>query len=180
VHVADQTLTIDLADGDSRTVRRATTQPVLRVKAQRPSGKQASGLGIMAAMTENGPICPACGQPIDIEGPAVSSSSYPRRDNPGGPWTAFWVPFVEDIRFTSQRKHSNRWLCVTGWQCLPHLVRAQPFRRARHTWTRSPPAARCSLRWSSQAGPSSVNSIRFPSGSRMAVMRDSVPSSAGG
>ncbi len=43
VHVAEHTLTIGLADGDSRTIRRTTTQPVLRVKAQRPSGKQASG-----------------------------------------------------------------------------------------------------------------------------------------
>jgi transposase InsO family protein len=43
VHVAQTTLTIDLADGDSRTVRRTTTDPVLRVKAQRPSSKQASG-----------------------------------------------------------------------------------------------------------------------------------------
>jgi transposase InsO family protein len=43
VHVAQATLTIDLADGDSRTVRRTTTDPVLRVKAQRPTRKQASG-----------------------------------------------------------------------------------------------------------------------------------------
>jgi len=42
VHVAQATITIDLADGDSRTVRRTTTDPVLRVKAQRPSAKQAS------------------------------------------------------------------------------------------------------------------------------------------
>jgi transposase InsO family protein len=36
VHVAEDTITIDL-DGDARTVRRTTTDPVLRVKAQRPS-----------------------------------------------------------------------------------------------------------------------------------------------
>lgn len=43
VHVATDVITIDLADGDSRTVRRTTTDPVLRVKAQRPAGQQASG-----------------------------------------------------------------------------------------------------------------------------------------
>ena len=43
VHVADQSLTIDMADGDTRTIRHTTTQPILRVKAQRPSGRQGSG-----------------------------------------------------------------------------------------------------------------------------------------
>jgi transposase InsO family protein len=37
VHVAEHTLTIDLGGDDTRTVRRTTTDPVLRVKAQRPS-----------------------------------------------------------------------------------------------------------------------------------------------
>jgi hypothetical protein len=37
VHVAEHTLTIDLGGDDIRTVRRTTTDPVLRVKAQRPS-----------------------------------------------------------------------------------------------------------------------------------------------
>jgi transposase InsO family protein len=37
VHVAEHTLTIDLSGDDTRTVRRTTTDPVLRVKAQRPS-----------------------------------------------------------------------------------------------------------------------------------------------
>jgi hypothetical protein len=36
VHVADQTLTIDLADGDTRTVRRTTSQAVHSIKAHRP------------------------------------------------------------------------------------------------------------------------------------------------
>jgi hypothetical protein len=55
----------------------------------------------MTAMTGNGPICAACGKLIDIDGPAVSS--HPQRDNPDGPWTAFWVPFVEDLRGTPTR-----------------------------------------------------------------------------
>src|SRR5262245_46241345 len=33
VHVAEDTITIDLADGDSRTIRRITTQPVRSIKA---------------------------------------------------------------------------------------------------------------------------------------------------
>jgi hypothetical protein len=36
VHVADDTVTIELADGDSRTVRRTTTQAVHSIKAHRP------------------------------------------------------------------------------------------------------------------------------------------------
>jgi transposase InsO family protein len=36
VHVAEDTLTIELADGDSRTVRRTTTQAVRSIKAHRP------------------------------------------------------------------------------------------------------------------------------------------------
>jgi hypothetical protein len=52
-------------------------------------------------MTGTGPVCPACGQPIDIGGPAVSS--HPQRNDPDRPWTAFWVPFVEDLRGTPTR-----------------------------------------------------------------------------
>ena len=37
VHVAEHTITIDLAGDDTRTIRRTTTDPVRRVKAQRPS-----------------------------------------------------------------------------------------------------------------------------------------------
>jgi hypothetical protein len=37
VHVAEHTLTIDLGGDDTRTIRRTTTDPVRRVKAQRPS-----------------------------------------------------------------------------------------------------------------------------------------------
>jgi hypothetical protein len=55
----------------------------------------------MTAMTGNGPVCPRCGQPIDIDGPAVSS--HPQRDHPDEPWTASWVPFVEDLRGTPTR-----------------------------------------------------------------------------
>jgi len=33
VHVVEDTITIDLADGDSRTIRRITTQPVRSIKA---------------------------------------------------------------------------------------------------------------------------------------------------
>ena len=36
VHVADQTITIDLDGQDSRTVRRTATKPVRSVKAHRP------------------------------------------------------------------------------------------------------------------------------------------------
>ena len=36
IHVAEDTLTIDLPDGGTRTVRRTTTQPVRNVKAFRP------------------------------------------------------------------------------------------------------------------------------------------------
>jgi hypothetical protein len=36
VHVADQTITVDLDDQDSRTVRRTTTQPVRSIKAAQP------------------------------------------------------------------------------------------------------------------------------------------------
>jgi hypothetical protein len=36
VHGAEDTLTIDLADGDSRTVGRTTTQAVHSIKAHRP------------------------------------------------------------------------------------------------------------------------------------------------
>lgn len=36
MHVADQALTIDLAGGDTRTVRRTTTQTVHSIKAHRP------------------------------------------------------------------------------------------------------------------------------------------------
>ena len=39
VHVAAETITIDLNDQDNRTVRRATTQPVRSIKAaQSPQG----------------------------------------------------------------------------------------------------------------------------------------------
>jgi transposase InsO family protein len=37
VHVAEHTITIDLSGDDTRTIRRTTTNPVRRVKAQRPS-----------------------------------------------------------------------------------------------------------------------------------------------
>ena len=37
IHVADHTITIDLGGDDTRTIRRTTTDPVRRVKAQRPS-----------------------------------------------------------------------------------------------------------------------------------------------
>lgn len=37
VHVAEHTITIDLGGDDTRTIRRTTTDPVRRVKAQRPS-----------------------------------------------------------------------------------------------------------------------------------------------
>ena len=36
VHVAAQTMTIDLGGEDMRTVRRTTTQPVRSIKAHRP------------------------------------------------------------------------------------------------------------------------------------------------
>ena len=36
VHVAADTITIDLASDDTRTVRRTTTQPVRSIKAQQP------------------------------------------------------------------------------------------------------------------------------------------------
>jgi transposase InsO family protein len=36
VHVAEDTITIDLADQDTRTIRRTTTQPVRSIKAHRP------------------------------------------------------------------------------------------------------------------------------------------------
>jgi transposase InsO family protein len=36
-HIADDTITIDLGGDDTRTIRRTTTDPVRRVKAQRPS-----------------------------------------------------------------------------------------------------------------------------------------------
>ncbi len=36
IHVADQTLTIELPDGGTRTVRRTTTTPVRNLKANRP------------------------------------------------------------------------------------------------------------------------------------------------
>jgi hypothetical protein len=36
VHVAAQTITIDLGGEDTRTVRRTTTQPVRSIKAHRP------------------------------------------------------------------------------------------------------------------------------------------------
>ena len=36
IHVADDTMTIDLGGDDTRTVRRTTTQPVRSIKAHRP------------------------------------------------------------------------------------------------------------------------------------------------
>ena len=36
VHVAADTITIDLDSGDTRTIRRTTTQPVRSFKAQQP------------------------------------------------------------------------------------------------------------------------------------------------
>ena len=36
VHVAADTITIDLASDDTRVVRRTTTQPVRSIKAQQP------------------------------------------------------------------------------------------------------------------------------------------------
>ncbi|MFI7681032.1 IS481 family transposase [Actinophytocola sp. NPDC049390] len=36
IHVAEHTLTIDLPDGDTRTIQRTTTQPVRRIKTHRP------------------------------------------------------------------------------------------------------------------------------------------------
>jgi hypothetical protein len=72
----------------------------------------------MAAMTERGPICPVCGQPIDIGGPAVSS--HPQREHPDDPWTAFWVPFVEDLRGTPTRLvHAE---CYVHEHGLPALI----------------------------------------------------------
>jgi transposase InsO family protein len=44
VHVAEATITIDLADGDARTVRRTTTQPVRSIKAHRPRRHAASAV----------------------------------------------------------------------------------------------------------------------------------------
>jgi hypothetical protein len=41
VHVAEHTITIDLADGDHRTFRRATTQPVRSWKAEKPRAPSA-------------------------------------------------------------------------------------------------------------------------------------------
>ena len=38
VHVAADTITIDLDDQDTRTVRRTTTQPVRSIKAAVPQG----------------------------------------------------------------------------------------------------------------------------------------------
>jgi transposase InsO family protein len=39
IHVAEHTLTIDLPDGDTRTIQRTTTQPVRRIKTHRPNTK---------------------------------------------------------------------------------------------------------------------------------------------
>ena len=36
VHVSETTLAIELDDGDTRVVRRTTTQPVRNIKANRP------------------------------------------------------------------------------------------------------------------------------------------------
>ena len=36
VVVSETTITVDLADGDTRTFRRTTTQPVRSIKGQRP------------------------------------------------------------------------------------------------------------------------------------------------
>jgi hypothetical protein len=36
VHVSDTTLAIEFADGDTRVIRRTTTQPVRSIKGQRP------------------------------------------------------------------------------------------------------------------------------------------------
>ena len=36
VHVAEDTITIDLGGEDTRTIRRTTTQPVRSIKAHRP------------------------------------------------------------------------------------------------------------------------------------------------
>ena len=36
IHVAEHTLTIQLPDGDTRTIQRTTTQPVRRIKTHRP------------------------------------------------------------------------------------------------------------------------------------------------
>ena len=47
VHVAEDTMTIELADGDSRTVRRTTTQPVRSIKAHRPGPNRPCFLGDM-------------------------------------------------------------------------------------------------------------------------------------
>ena len=36
VHVSETTLAVELPDGDTRTVRRTTEQPVRNIKGQRP------------------------------------------------------------------------------------------------------------------------------------------------
>jgi hypothetical protein len=36
IHVSDTTLTVEFTDGDSRVIRRTTTQPVRSIKGQRP------------------------------------------------------------------------------------------------------------------------------------------------
>jgi hypothetical protein len=40
VHVAADTITINLDDQDTRTIRRTTTQPVRSIKAHRPGSGQ--------------------------------------------------------------------------------------------------------------------------------------------
>jgi hypothetical protein len=71
----------------------------------------------MAVLTGNGPIWPACGQPIDTAGPAVSS--YPQRDKSRRAMDSVWVPFVEDIRFTPTRLVHTECYADENGACLP-------------------------------------------------------------
>ena len=57
VHVAEDTMTVDLGGDDTRTIRRATTQAVRSIKAHRPRRRPA---GAVPAAGQGGSLAPDC------------------------------------------------------------------------------------------------------------------------
>lgn len=90
-------------------------------------------------MNDHGPLCPFCGREIDPGGPAIAS--HPRDGDPGAPWTATWVPFVEDLRGAPTRLvHAECYAQENGLPALISVIHERDKiirRREYEQWRRS-------------------------------------------